>query len=141
MDVDVNDGSILNLDLGSWLIQWCPLVLSLLAGIASPSSTSGPLPGPCLLSPGTGLPSLSLLPPQLSPSHLGHLCSPLWESPQSPVRTLADGNKFLLHHSLKPSSCLLITTEAYLFPGYCPCNFLQQRFPFSRSQWLREWGG
>lgn len=127
MDVDVNDRSILNLDLGSWLIQWWLLVLSLLAGTASPPSTSGPLPGPCLLSPGTGLPSL--LPPQLSPSHLGHLCSRYGSCPQSPVRTLADGNKFLLHLSLKPSSCLLITTEAYLSPDTVPATFSNRGFP------------
>ena len=109
MDVEVNEGSILNLDLGSWLIQWCLLVLSLLSGTASPSSTSGPLPGPCLLSPGTGPPSLSLLPPQLSPSHLGHLCSRYGSCPQSPVRTLADGNKFLLHLSLKLATFCHVT--------------------------------
>ena len=61
----------------------------------------------CLLSPGTGLPSL--LPPQLSPSHLGHLCSRYGSCPQSPVRTLADGNKFLLHLSLKLATFCHVT--------------------------------
>ena len=131
MDVDVNDGSILNLDLGSWLIQWCLLVLSLLSGTASPSSTSGPLPGPCLLSPGTGPPSLSLLPPQLSPSHLGHLCSCYGSCPQSPVRTLADGNKFLLHLSLKPLPASL-SQQKLIFPlDTVPATFSNRGFPSS----------
>ena len=105
--------------------------LSLLSGTASPSSTSGPLPGPCLLSPGTGPPSLSLLPPQLSPSHLGHLCSCYGSCPQSPVRTLADGNKFLLHLSLKPLPASL-SQQKLIFPlDTVPATFSNRGFPSS----------
>ena len=66
---------------------------------------------------------------------------PLWELSPEPSQNPCWWEQVPSPPFSKASSCLLITTEAYLSLGYCPCDFLQQRFPFFHSQWLRVWGG
>ena len=66
---------------------------------------------------------------------------PLWELPLEPSKNTCWWEQVPSPPFSKAFLLPPYHNRSLPFPGYCPCNFLQQRFPFSHSQWLRVWGG